>query len=89
MSRTEKGTKGPGYEFWSKRPLKGSCLYSGPEAKKVTHKMERQEAKPLAQPWCDDCGALLVAGVCPFCLELEIEPLEESGEEEIIYDEEE
>ena len=44
MSRTRKGSKGPGYEFWSKRPGKGR-MSSGPYAKLLTHRAERQEGK--------------------------------------------
>lgn len=44
MSRTKKGAKGPGYEYWSKRPMSGwgPCKV----VKKFTHKIERQRNKP-------------------------------------------
>ena len=45
MSRTKKGSKSPGYDFWSRRPPGGGCAGSGPEAKKITHKAERAEKK--------------------------------------------
>lgn len=48
MSRTKKGTKAPGYEFWSARPGKGK-MSSGPIAKKLTHRAERQEGKQQAR----------------------------------------
>lgn len=38
MSRTKKGTKPPGYEFWSKRPGNGG---RGKAAKIQTHRSER------------------------------------------------
>jgi len=44
MSRTKKGAKGPGYEYWSRRPTKG-CVDSGKENKAVTHRLERAAAK--------------------------------------------
>lgn len=46
MARTKKGSKGPGYEYWSRRP--GSCNHGsgpGPYAKQETHRAERREAK--------------------------------------------
>lgn len=44
MSRTKKGSKSPGYDYWGKRALSGNCGY-GPEVKKLTHKIERAQAK--------------------------------------------
>lgn len=43
MSRTERGQKGPGYEYWSRRIRR--MLNPGRWAKKLTHKFERREAK--------------------------------------------
>lgn len=43
MSRSKKGSKGPGYDYWSRRP--GSGMGHGPDVKEVTHRAERQEAK--------------------------------------------
>lgn len=43
MARTNKGTKPPGYDFWSKRPK------SSKNDKKLTHKAERQEDKKQAK----------------------------------------
>lgn len=52
MSRTKKGSKGPGYEYWSARPFnKGGGLLSpkgGKHTKKRTHKAERQIGKSEA-----------------------------------------
>lgn len=42
MSRTVKGSKSPGYEFWSKRPGKWHGG-KGRFAKKITHKAERRQ----------------------------------------------
>ena len=39
MSRSRKGKKGPGYEYWSKRPMAGSP--PGRISKTITHKKER------------------------------------------------
>ena len=44
MSRTKKGAKGPGYEYWSRRPAKG-CVDPGKRNKTVTHRLERAAAK--------------------------------------------
>jgi hypothetical protein len=44
MSRTKKGSKAPGYEYWSKRPMSG-CT-PGSWVKKVVNKIERQRNKP-------------------------------------------
>jgi hypothetical protein len=41
MSRSRKGTKGPGYEYWSPRP--GNDGFIGKEAKKRTHRAERRQ----------------------------------------------
>ncbi len=43
MSRTNRGSKHSGYEYWSKRPM----CYSSPSkwAKKVCHKIERLDGK--------------------------------------------
>lgn len=43
MSRTRKGSKGSGYEYWSKRPMAGAN--HGAKTKRLTHKLERLEAK--------------------------------------------
>lgn len=42
MSRTKKGKKSPGYDYWSRRPNKGTS--PGPVTKKITHRMERIES---------------------------------------------
>jgi hypothetical protein len=44
MSRTKKGSKGPGYEYWSRRPSKGITA-PGKETKTITHRLERAAAK--------------------------------------------
>lgn len=48
MSRTIKGSKAPGYEFWSKRPGKGRGG-RGRYAKLLTHRAERQANKRAAR----------------------------------------
>lgn len=45
MTRSIKGAKGPGYDFWSRRPPNTGLQGHGPFAKLVTHRMERQIAK--------------------------------------------
>lgn len=43
MSRTRKGSKGPGYDYWSKRPTKGGTS-PGPNTKRITKRLERRAA---------------------------------------------
>ena len=51
MSKTKKGSKGIGYEYWGKRAgtAKAGMYKPGKKAKKLTHKMERKEAKKLTK----------------------------------------
>jgi len=44
MSRTRKGGKGPGYDFWSRRSSVG---HYGKFSKKVTRKQERARDKQI------------------------------------------
>jgi hypothetical protein len=46
MSRTKKGSKGPGNEFWTARPGNKQGSSPGKIQKKWTHKAERRLAKP-------------------------------------------
>jgi len=46
MSRTKKGKKSPGFDYWGKRALSGNCGH-GKEVKKITHGKERATAKRL------------------------------------------
>lgn len=51
MSRTRKGSKGHGHEYWSRRPHSNSCgCLPGKLSKKLTHKAERQESKRETKP---------------------------------------
>lgn len=43
MSRTNKGGKGPGYEYWTARPGNKNGGSPGRATKKATHKTERQQ----------------------------------------------
>jgi len=46
MSRTKKGKKAIGYEYWSKRPGSNKCgAVPGKETKKRTHRSERKQGK--------------------------------------------
>ncbi len=45
MSRTKKGKKPVGYDFWSKRASSKCNDGFGPDTKRRTHKIERIEAK--------------------------------------------
>lgn len=50
MSRTSKGKKAPGYEYWSRRP--GSNKHGaspGPDSKRYTHRAERRQAHVRAR----------------------------------------
>lgn len=47
MSRTFKGKKGVGYEYWSRRPCNKNGGNPGKYTKKRTHKLERIENKKL------------------------------------------
>ncbi len=49
MSRTKKGSKAGGYEYWSRRPFNQCGQTPGPFAKRRTHKAERAEGKRDAQ----------------------------------------
>jgi len=45
MSRSKKGDKGPGHEYWSKRPGTKKAQDPGKYAKKVNSRLERIEGK--------------------------------------------
>ena len=45
MSRTRKGSKPPGYEYWSKRPGNKHGGLLGVHQKKFTHRTERKQGK--------------------------------------------
>jgi len=47
MSRTIKGTKGAGYEYWSRRPCKQRFPSPGPVAKRLTHRAERRQGRKI------------------------------------------
>lgn len=48
MSRSYRGGKGPGYEYWASRSnKKGIEWHPGKKSKKFTHKQERQRGKEL------------------------------------------
>lgn len=48
MSRTRKGKKGPGHEYWGKRPVsRNHGAIPGKFSKKRTAKLERLEDKKL------------------------------------------
>jgi len=44
MSSTRKGSKGPGYDYWGKRPKSGDCGY-GKSVKTISKRIERSRAK--------------------------------------------
>ena len=45
MSRTRRGGKGPGYEYWGRRPCSG--FNPGKESKTIMHQIERAREKEL------------------------------------------
>lgn len=45
MSRTRKGSKGPGYEYWGSRYSPGAIEDPGRFTKILTHRRERRRAK--------------------------------------------
>jgi hypothetical protein len=47
MSRTVKNKKGPGYEYWSRRPHNKSGGLPGKVTKKKTKRTERQTGKKM------------------------------------------
>lgn len=47
MSRTKRGSKPPGYDYWSRRPMSGSR--PSPSVKKTTHKIERAQSRTLVR----------------------------------------
>ncbi len=55
MSRTRKGSKGPGFEYWSRRPCSG--MEPGRDTKRVTHGIERAQEKELVRREVDELEA--------------------------------
>lgn len=50
MSRTNKGSKGAGYDFWSRRAGNESkCNSPGPITKLITHRKERRENDSISR----------------------------------------
>ncbi len=45
MSRTIRNTKGPGYDYQSRRHPYNACIGYGPYVKRLTHRLERRQAK--------------------------------------------
>lgn len=45
MSRTNKGSKGAGFEYWGRRPTKYRYADPGKDTKRNTHRLERQAGK--------------------------------------------
>lgn len=48
MSRSKKGSKGSGYDYWGNRALSGDCG-CGKDVKKATIRKERRDAKTKLQ----------------------------------------
>jgi ribosomal protein L40E len=64
VSRSRKGSKGAGYEYWGKR---GTC---DKETTKASERMERKEETLSSTKWvCEECGAInpTCSGQCHNC----------------------
>lgn len=44
MSRTKRGSKGAGYDYWGRRAKSGDCGY-GADVKRITKRIERARSK--------------------------------------------
>jgi hypothetical protein len=53
MSRTERGSKGPGYEYWSRRHP-NSPMEPGKDSKRKTHRYERRQANDEIRDYEDE-----------------------------------
>lgn len=51
MGKTKRGSKGPGYDYWSGRP---GPTVPGKGNKKITHSIERQQAKNALRKLSDN-----------------------------------
>jgi hypothetical protein len=49
MSRSKKGSKGPGYDYWPNRLGNTGAQGHGPDVKKRTHRLERVAGKKEAR----------------------------------------
>jgi hypothetical protein len=49
MSRTRKGRRDPGTEYWTARPGNKHGAKPGPASKKRTHRTERQQGRTSAR----------------------------------------
>lgn len=52
MSRTKKGSKGSGFDYWGKRPKSGNCGY-GKSVKTISKRIERARSKSNVQKGVD------------------------------------
>lgn len=64
MSRTKRGSKGPGYDYWSRRPHSGNG--HGPEVKRLCHSVERQQAKGQVTDGLSDSDTMLTDDVSTY-----------------------
>jgi hypothetical protein len=56
MSRSKRGSKGPGYDYWTRRLGNNGCQGYGPYVKRRTHRLERLESKKIVQKERKDLG---------------------------------
>lgn len=54
MSRTKRGGKGPGHEYWSKRPGNKNGAIPGKTSKTYTNRAERREGRRQKREWVDE-----------------------------------
>ena len=66
MSRTTRGSKGPGHEYWSRRPGNKFGGIIGTEAKKHTHGIERAMAKGDVLAGLSDTHTMLTDDVSTY-----------------------
>jgi len=45
MSRSNKGNKGPGFDYWTRRLGNNGMQGYGPDVKRRTHRLERLDGK--------------------------------------------
>lgn len=65
MSRSKKSSKGPGSEYWSKRPGTKKVNSPGKFAKKINTRLERIESKKKVAEGLEECP------VCDLLCELD------------------
>ncbi len=80
MSRSIRGEKGPGYDYWSRRPFSSGYGY-GPSVKRLCHRAERRQSDAIVQAEIDDMNSEDLHGTmwccCWQCLQNDYEGLQD------------